>query len=151
MAEIYRAVLSILTFVLACLTHNLAMAKVYKCEGADGKIEYRQTVCPEDTEQNKMDRLNYKAPKAAPNDNPVSKANKLDQIKLQKRQGQVNSAKERKKDIARCNKYKERLARYKRDGIMGINLVTGEQSVMKGEGARTAMKNAQDNVNIFCS
>lgn len=127
------------------------MAKVYKCKAADGKIEYRQTRCPNDSEQNKMERLNYKAPKSAPGDNPVRKAQALDDKNQQKKQAAIHSARERDKDVERCKKYKDRLARYKRDGIMGVNLKTGKLALMKGEGAATAMKNAKDNVAIFCS
>lgn len=143
--------LTLFVAILLVFTHNLVLAKVYKCKGADGKIEYRQTACPVDAEQNKMDRLNYKAPQAAPGDNPIRKAQALDRSEKQSRQNSVSTTKEREKDKARCKSYKDRLARYKKDGIMGINLVTGEKKLMTGDGAKTAMQNAKDNVDIVCS
>jgi len=73
MKTIFKTPSSFLIILILIFSHNLAMAKVYKCKGADGKIEYRQTICPVDTEENKMDHLNYKTPEAAPNDNPVTK------------------------------------------------------------------------------
>ncbi len=85
MKTFFKTPLSFLIILFLTFSHNLAMAKVYKCKGADGKIEYRQKVCPVDAEENKMDHLNYKTPEAAPNDNPVAKSKVL-----QEKQGDDN-------------------------------------------------------------
>ncbi|ASP37914.1 hypothetical protein CHH28_04140 [Bacterioplanes sanyensis] len=50
-----------------------------------------------------------------------------------------------------CEKYKKIYEGYKRDGVMGINPITGVKKKMAGESAKTALENAKDNVDIFCN
>ena len=54
------------------------------------------------------------------------------------------------KDQLRCNRYKERLEKYEREGIMGLDSATGRIVKMEGEVAEIAMQGARDNVEIFC-
>ncbi len=68
-----KAPLSFLIVFFLVFSHQLVFAKVYKCKGVDGKIEYRQSACPVNSEENTMDHLNYKKPKGASNNNPVEK------------------------------------------------------------------------------
>jgi wyosine [tRNA(Phe)-imidazoG37] synthetase (radical SAM superfamily) len=55
------------------------------------------------------------------------------------------------KDKARCEKYKQRLAQYRREGVEGINPVTGRRGKMTGEGKRQAIENAEASVEAFCN
>ena len=151
MKTILKTPHSFLIILFLILSHNLALAKVYKCKGADGNIEYRQTACPVDTEENKMDHLNYKTPEAAPNDNPVAKLKAV-----QEKQDKVDVSdaalaranKEEGKGV--CKTYTERLAKYKREGIMGYHVLTGKTVKMTGQRARDEMKKTEEIIDEFC-
>lgn len=54
------------------------------------------------------------------------------------------------KDDSLCEKYRKRLAKYQREGVMGINPSTGKLSKMTGSAAAQAIQNVKDNVEIFC-
>ena len=61
------------------------------------------------------------------------------------------SADDKAKDIARCNRYKERYERYKREGILGYNVVTGQKRMMTKSEEKYWLKSTKENMEIMCS
>jgi hypothetical protein len=49
-----------------------------------------------------------------------------------------------------CTRAKNKLEKYQREGVMGINPSTGKLEKMKGEAAEQVIQNAKDDVEIFC-
>lgn len=49
-----------------------------------------------------------------------------------------------------CGKAKQKLEKYLREGVMGINPLTGKLAKMTGDQAEEAIQNAQDDVDTFC-
>lgn len=49
-----------------------------------------------------------------------------------------------------CQKSKQKLEKYLREGVMGINILTGKIEKMTGAQAEQAIANARDDVDVFC-
>ncbi len=153
MKMIFKTPSSFLIILFLIFSHNFAMAKVYKCKGADGGIEYRQKACPVDAEENKMDHLNYKTPEAAPNDNPVAKSKAL-----QERQNDdvcVSDAcfeRDRREYLAqnpdRCIERKKVLAGY--EARYKAEMASGKMRGERKKQADTMMEYQRDRLKDYC-
>lgn len=50
-----------------------------------------------------------------------------------------------------CEKARQKLERYLRDGVMGYSPITGQLQKMTGEAAESAIESARDDVDILCN
>ncbi len=145
-----RQILCVLMMLLA----TSVTAQVYKWTDANGQVHYgSKPPVPANVEEIKIDKQKT----------DVEAVNRLNSMSSSKKTSQTYSSKsssgstknssaasELEKDKARCKKYKETYARYKKEGVMGINPYTGEKKKMTGEAKKTAIQNAKDNAEIFC-
>ncbi len=49
-----------------------------------------------------------------------------------------------------CKEYRERLKKYQREGVLGINPLTGEVRKMDKEQAREVIEDTKENIKLFC-
>lgn len=150
---------TVLVGIVCLALSNSVMAKVYKWTDSNGKVHYSdkpikqgdveevkiKTTKPDPAEARRLKEQTRKMKQKT-----RSLKNKLKQSASRptsKRQSSNTSA----KDKARCEKYKQRLAKYRREGVEGINPVTGRRGKMTGEGKRQAIENAEASVDAFCN
>ncbi len=57
----------------------------------------------------------------------------------------------RSSDQKMCDMYKKRLTKYNREGVMGINPITGQTKKMSRSAARSVIQDTKENIKIFCS
>lgn len=146
--------ITIIFGVCLYLQLGTAIAKVYTWTDENGQIHYSSQPPPKaetreveikkhKPDQQTIDRLNHIKAK---NTSSTSSLNK----KIKQAEEKNLSESELEMDKKRCQRYKEQYERYKREGIMGVNLLTGETKKMSGESAEIALENARQNVEIFC-
>ena len=54
-------------------------------------------------------------------------------------------------DKAMCERYKERLKQYEREGVQGINPATGKVEKMEASQAREVIQDTKENIKLFCN
>ncbi len=70
----------------------------------------------------------------------------LQQEERDKKLAEINAASNKKL----CEKYKDRYQRYRDDGVMGYNILTGEKELMRGEAARRTIEFTKETKDLFC-
>ncbi len=138
--------------ILLILTSFTASAEIYKWKDENGQTHYGTTPPSKaiaktvEIEKHKVDQDNVSRLEKMTSNYKNNRSNSS--YKSRK----YSSNKDRsKKDKKRCEKYKKTYEKYKREGVLGINPITGRTAMMKGEAAKMAIKNAKDNVAISCN
>jgi len=54
------------------------------------------------------------------------------------------------KEQQRCDDYRKRLAKYEREGVMGVDMQTGKIRKMEGEAAREVIDDTRETMQIVC-
>jgi hypothetical protein len=57
----------------------------------------------------------------------------------------------RSSDQKMCDMYKKRLTKYNREGVMGINPMTGQTKKMSRSATRSVIQDTKENIKMFCS
>jgi hypothetical protein len=137
------------------------LAKVYKWTDSNGKVHYSdKPIETKDVKELKLDtqkpdpkevrRMNIQNSKIRSKQRALSRNNNQSQSRSSLKSSSTSQS-QAAKDRARCEEYKKRLAKYQREGVLGINPITGQRKMMQGEGKRQAIENARTSVEIFCS
>lgn len=63
----------------------------------------------------------------------------------------VSHAQATESDERLCKMYRERLQKYQKEGVMGINVITGRTQKMDARQAREVMEQTRENIRIFCN
>lgn len=90
-------------------------------------------------------------PEAGDSD-PQAMMRKISEFKKTGKQPKMTTASAPKAsgEDSQCRRAKDKLERYLRDGVMGINPLTGKMKKMTGQAAQDAIQSAKDDVAIFC-
>ena len=140
----------LLVFALALMISFTSVAKIYQWTDAEGKTHFSDI--PPDQYAHKEIKIAAKlaaGSKSHPNvhkhfsGGSKSNVNRVNKPKV--------SSEEKAKDIARCNRYKEKYERYKREGILGYNVATGQKRMMTKSEEKHWLKSAKENMEIMCS
>ena len=150
----------ILALLLCSYTVN---AEIYKWKDENGKTHYSGTprVLAPNVKEVKLqkqpaDRANAHRQERLLNNKKRDirriKEEKRSKLRKEKRVQAEQKAmlKQEARDRDMCEKYKARYSRYQKKGIQGINVVTGKKQKLTGTAARNALKDAKENVELFC-
>lgn len=140
----------LLVFALALMVSFTSVAKIYQWTDAEGKTHFSdippaQYAHKEIKIAAKLAAGSKSSPKVHTHFASGSSSN------VKSANTPKVSADDKAKDIARCNRYKEKYERYKREGILGYNVVTGQKRMMTKSEEKHWLKSAKENMEIMCS
>lgn len=152
-------IIGFLTFSLLVMS-NSANAEVYKWTDENGKVHYSDK--PFDKDDAKLVELKYSeaneknaTENRARTESYRDKAREFKDANSSSSQKKYSSHNESDKQAARdkknCEEYKARLAKYKEEGVIGVNPITGQKGEMSGSAKQQAMENAQAGIDMYCS
>lgn len=138
------------------LTSQMAFAEIYKWRDENGKLHFSSTprvLSPE------VEEVEIKVPEADSSNAYRQerllreKSYELDRKEREKERvfnKQERMLAEEKYDAEMCQRYTERYKRYRSEGVMGINIISGKKEKMSGAQAQAAIESARENMEIFC-
>ena len=139
--------------VVLFMNAGMVSAQVYTWTDKDGQVHYGSQppvqaktkevkINKYTTDRETVDRLDKNRSKARSTSSSTNKRRKSSQSR------DAKSGDESNKKI--CKKYTDRYNRYKRDGVPGINLLTGRKQKLTGKAKQDAIADTKETMDIFC-